>query len=452
MAKYANADFDSMALLDTRVSKGTVSSESRPGGATKGVPPDRDIKLFRDMIVNDVVISTTIDATVDVVTAGGYDFFSRKNGKLNRKKAKEMFNSFKFDMNFDEVLDNLSRCLLSYGMGFMELRSTKKKIIKELNILETTETTIDYDNFGEIHGYYQKGSGEEIYFAPDEVIYFRMKPFGSRVYPLWPLEPIAREYASNIYGNSYLQSIFRNIPPHAMYILKSANTTQRKTFIQNLQIVKQNPNSDLVAIGDADVKTNIPSFDNGLMDVLKWLRQQIFAVTRVPPFWLGILEDAANRGNAEAQIFAFETRIKKIQQIIENKINTDLLPKMGAKDMVFKFNPFSLKDEKTLLENAEKLKAIGASRERIADFLTERGLTIHPDELEESVDNDKLNRDITSMSRKRMDKGTDDMESNVDKSGVSELTEEKADDIQQRAIQQYGDHVRYNEYGYEEDY
>jgi len=112
---------------------------------------------------------------------------------------------------------------------------------------------------------------------------------------------------------------------------------------------------------------------------------------------------------------------------------------MGAKDMVFKFNPFSLKDEKTLLENAEKLKAIGASRERIADFLTERGLTIHPDELEESVDNDKLNRDITSMGRKRMDKGTDDMNSNVDKSGVSELTEEKADDIQQRGIYSYDD-------------
>ena len=451
MAKYAKTDFDSVPLLDTRASKGTVSTETQPGvtGTTKGVAPDADLKLFRQMIINDVVISTSIDATVDVITCGGYDFFLRKAGKVNKKKAKELHNSFKYDMAFDEVVDNLSRNLIGYGLGYMELRSTKKKIIKELHILETTEMRIDYDTFGEIGGYYQSGSAAQVRFEPDEVIYFRLKPMGSRVYPMWPLESIAKEYASNIYGNNYLQAIFKNIPPHAMYILKSANTTQRKTFIQNLQIVKQNPASDLVAIGEADVKTNIPAFDNGLLEVLKWLRQQIFAVTRVPPFWLGILDDAANRGNAEAQIFAFETRIKKIQQIIENKINSELLPRMGAKDMVFKFNPFSLKDEKTLLENAEKLKAIGATRERIAEFLTSRGLTVETEDLEETENNDKLNRDIVSMGRKRMDKSTDDMQSNVDKSGVSELTEEKADDIQQRGVQYYDDR---DGDGYEEDY
>ena len=444
MAKYASTNFDSTTLIDTRESRGTVSNEAQPGGdIVSGVPPDRDLKLFKTMLENDVIISTTIDASVDVITCNGYDFYPRKyQTKTNKKKARDVHNSFKYDMNFDEVLDNLSRCLLTYGMGFVELRATKKKIVKELYVLETTEMRIKYNEHGEIGGYFQVGTLGQVKFNPEEVLYFKTKPFGSRVYPLWPLEPIAKEYSSNVYANTYLQSIFTNIPPQAMYILKSANATQRKTFIQNLQIVKQNPNSDLVAMGDADVKTNIPAFDNGLLEILKWLRQQIFAITRVPPFWLGILEDAANRGNAEAQIFAFETRIKKFQQIIENKINSELLPRMGCKDMVFKFNPFSLKDEKTLIENAERLRAIGVKKEKIAEFLTYRGLTIDAEDIEEpeGKDKDKLNR----AKRDRMDVSTEDMNVNVDETGISELTEEKAPDIQQRS--QYVIEEGYDQY------
>jgi len=436
MAKYARVDFDSSALLEVRESRGLVSRESAPSGED-GVPPDADLKLFKEMIENDIVLSTTIDATVDVITTCGYDFFSRKDGRVKKSKAKELYNIFKYDMDFDDALDNLSRCLISLGVGYMEHKPAKKRGVREINILEATEIRIDYNEHGVIKGFYQVNSKGSVSFKKDEVIYFRLKPFGSRVYPLFPLEPVAREYAANIYANNYLTSIFKNIPPHIMYILKNANSTQRKKFIQNLQIVKQNPNADLVAMGEADVKTNIPAFDNGLMTVLKWLRQQIFAITRVPPFWLGILEDSQNRGNAEAQIFAFETRIKKIQQIIENKINKELLPRMGAKDMVFKFNPFSFKDERSLLENAEKLRAIGVKKDKIAEFLTARGLTVEPDDFDEQEQQDqkdKLNRDIISMGRRRMDKSVDDMTSNIDQSGTSDLSPKKAKDMEQRSL------------------
>ena len=119
--------------------------------------------------------------------------------------------------------------------------------------------------------------------------------------------------------------------------------------------------------------------------------------------------------------------------------------------MVFKFNPFSLKDEKTLLENAEKLKAIGATRERIAEFLTARGLTVDIEDLEETQDNDKFSRDITSMGRRRMDATADDMNVNVDRKGTSELTEQKAKDIQQRGVYYIDDDYDQYEEAYEND-
>ena len=322
-------------------------------------------------------------------------------------------------------------------MNFIEMRSNARSSLKELFILETTEMRVQYEANGKIISYWQIANGQDVEFSPDEVIFMRLKTLGSRVYPLWPLEPIATQFATNVYASEYLKTQFTRIPPRIMYVLNNASKMQRRKFIQNLQVVKQNPNADLVAMSEAKIEKNVPSFDEGLLDVTKWLRQQTFAVTRVPPFWLGIVEDAANRGNAEAQIFAFETRIKKLQQIIENAFTKQLLPKMGAKDFIFRFNPFSLKDEKTLIENAQKLKSIGITKERVAEFLTTRGLTIHDEDIEDIIDqnaNEKLSRDLTSMGRSRMDKGTDDMKSNVTQKGTSDLTPEKARDIEQRGL------------------
>lgn len=420
-------------LFNIRASRGLPIREQNTTSLSEdGVMPEVDLKLFKEMMINDPIISTCVDAFVDVTMMAGYDFYSkREKTKQAKSISQRAWEIFKFDLNFDEVGDNLVRNLLIYGLGYMEPRSTKSGKPKELFMLESTEMAIKYDKHGKLLGFQQRQGNEKIDFKANEVIYFKLKPLGSRVFGLYPLEPVAREYASYTFASSYLQGIFKNMPPRLMYTLKNANSTQRKTFIQNLQIIKQNQKADLVALGEAEGKQILEDLDAGLTDILKYLRQQVYAITRVPPMWTGILEDAGNRGNSEAQIFAFETAVRKVQRVIENGVNRELLPKLGLSNLVFKFNPFSLKDEKAIIENAEKMRAMGVKKEKIAEFLSMRGIYIEAEDIEDQTQ--QLGKDIISMKRPRMDKKMDNMTNNTNQKGVSELSAQKRPDLEGRS-------------------
>jgi hypothetical protein len=433
-------------LFEIRSSKGYVS-QSQGSNYIAGIKPTKppiDLSIFTDMLVNDPIISSCVDATVDVSTMAGYDFYSKKDNKSGIKSSQELWEKFKFEFNFDEISDNLVRNISTYGMAYLEMRKTEGGDIRELFVLETPETWIQYDDHGEIKGFVQNQGGKRIAeFAADEVIYFSLKPFGSRVYSLSPFEPIAREYATYTYANVYLQNLFKHMPPRLWYTLKNASSTQRKVFAQNLQIVKQTPGASLISSAEGDSKQGIMDLDAGLTNVMKYLRQQIYGVTRVPPMWLGILEDAGNRGNAEAQIFSFETRIRKIQSKIENGVNLKLLPQLGFKNLVFRFNSFSLKDERTILDNAQKLISMGVKKEKVSEFLSMRGIYVEPKDIQEPTQ--QFNRDLISMKRPRQDRMAQDMTSNIDKKGVSELSSQKHPDLQQRSIKQE-DELYYDQY------
>jgi hypothetical protein len=418
--KIIENNFESM---EVRATKGLVPADTSTTDARHGAKPKYNLELFQQMLLNDPVIFTAFSAVVDVCTVNGYDFFPKKDKTVTGKKqALEAHDKFKYEWNFDEVLDNAILSLLTYGNSFTELRTDGHGSMKEFYALEAKEMGIKFDDHGTIQGFVQEQKGVKVKFTTEEVLFMRLKPFGSKVYGLYPLEPIAKDYATNLMTKDYLSSLLKNIPPAVLYSLENANSTQRKTFIQNLQIAKQNPNADLVAMGRADAQSNLIDFKNGIIEVMKTLRQNVLAITRVPPMWLGILEDQGNRGNSEAQIFAFETFIRKIQSIIENNINKRL-EELGYEQILFKFNPFSLKDEKTLLENAEKMMAMGIKKERVADFLTKRGLTISASDIEEKESKDmdaKLKQDARDMARPTMDKKNEYLTVNVDEKGVSD--------------------------------
>ena len=423
--------------METRKSKGLVPRLASPAlgaGNKLGVPPKVDVNLFKEMVLNDETVSAAVDTLVDVSTVNGYDFFSKKETKLARTEVKKLHDLFRFELNYDEIQDNILRNLAVYGYCLLELRKTKAGKIKELHVLETPEIWIRHDDHGEIHGYVQNrqdtGDGPPRW-TTKEIIYYTAKKLGSQVYPQFPFEPVARDYATNVFAEKYLQQLFRNMPPRMLYTLENANMTQRKVFIQNLNITKQKQVADIVALGKADPKMLVPEFGS-IIEILKFLRQQVLSVTRVPGFFLGIGDEGSNRGNSEARIFAFETRIRKLQQIIEQKNNTELLPALGFSNAVFKFNPFSLKDEKTLLENAEKMRAMGIKKEKVSEFLTMRGLTVNAEDIEDVTE--QLGKDVISMDRPRMDKKNQDMKTNLNAKGSSDLSPKKDPNLDTRAL------------------
>ncbi len=437
-------------LLETRSSLGYVKDwnfKIRPNPTTSLKPYDIHYDILLDMFRNDPVLSTAIDITVDAVTNNSFKFIG-KNVKLISEAEKLFFDKF----DFDRVIDNILYSLLIFGDAFLELRREGNQIT-ELNPLETTEIFIDYDEHGKIKRYIQqppgKPKGSWVNFDPDDVIHFKLKWIGSRVYSYSPNESITGSYTTKLYAHNYLRRIFEHMPPKLIYILSQASDDEKRGFLSGLRRIKTNPREDLVLkVKDKDsfdVKELQVKFDDGLTKVIDGLTKEVLMITRVPPIWVGLIQDG-NRGTAEALIYPFETRVRKLQSILASDINKKILPKLGLSSLKFKFNPVSFSSETSIIEIASKMRAMGLEA-REGDnpavyYLKEKGIQIPDDTFIPDADEmmerqnqqmesqNKLQvQDDTAPSRQRENKSTDKMTSKLNEKGVSADGKKKMDKV-----------------------
>ena len=411
-------------IEDTRASKGVVhdyyTNLNNPSNKYK--EPPYLYEVLMDMVFADPVLFRAIDLTVGLVTSKGYDFIGENERDI--KRAKKIFDD---TLDFDRVIKNTLWQMLVHGDSYLEIRwNGSKTDIKELNPRDTQDMKINYDTHGEIKAFVEtvrgKGEAEAITYQPDEMIYFRLYWVGSEVYSKCPFSAIRRGFATKIFANDYLQSIFRNLPPKVIYFLKSANDKQLKDFIENIQRAKTNPNIDIIAQSNDDFESKVSQvkFDEGLIKVLEYLRKEVLMITGVPPHWIGIL-DGANRGIGENVVIPFETKIKQLQHEIESQVNRELMPKLGLSNVVFKWNAISLMDEKSIIQNMQFLSSIRIDGKTIIDYAREHGLNLRGDaKIEElpMMGGPQTQKD-GSLSRQRGNAKTDKMGAGLDKKGVS---------------------------------
>ncbi len=388
------------------------------------VEPPANYDLLLDMFENDTVLTTAIDTTVDVGTSSGFTLYGK-----NKRSIESVTTMFEDTLDFDRVIQNIFYSMLIYGDAFMEIRWMDGKP-DELFCLETTEMKIMYDEHGTILGYVQTpvGSTKKIYFKPDEVVHFKLKEIGSRVYSYTPFKSIMREYSTKKYASNYLSRIFVNFPPRLLYVLKTASKDQTKAFIQNLKQAKAQPHKDLVGWGEIEVKeTGVFDFSKGLTDILNYLRTELLMITKVPPIWVGIPDDS-NRSNSEAQIRSFETRIRAIQKKIESSVNRQLIPALGLSKIKLRFNPFSLMEEKSIIEIAEKMRTIGIDGDSVLSYIRGKGLVL-PDGAK--IEDPVVNTPAGEQPNRGADSGSG-RKTKLDGNGVSEAGKKKRESTQVR--------------------
>ncbi len=418
-------------VLQERSSKGIVKDFYSTTGVLKKETrhPKFIYSILMDMVESDSILFNAVSLTADLTTYNGYDFIGDNEREI--KKAKKLFND---TLDFDQVIDNVLWSLIVYGDAYLEVRWNESKTeVTELHPMETTEMVIDFTEKGDIVGYTQKpsGKGKEgwVNFAPDEIIYFRQYWVGTDIYSRTPFKSIRRSFTTKIYANDYLQSIFLNMPPKLIYFLKNGNKAQREEFMQNLIRAKTNPNMDIIAQGDAfDAKIAEVSFNNGLMDILEYLRKEVLMVTRVPPHWVGIL-DGANRGIGENVVIPYETKIKKLQQKIASQINKELLPSLHLSNLKFKWNAISLMDEKSIIENMGQLKIQMYDDDTVIQYAKDHGLKLRPGAFIKEPEPMQLGgpqiQKDSAPSRQRENQKTDKMGDGMNKKGVSDAGKEK---------------------------
>lgn len=401
--------------------------------------PLSDYRVMLDLIKRDPTLAAAYDIIVDFTTHRGYDFIG--GTKEERDKYRKIFEK----LDFKRVLTNLVYTLCYYGDAFMELR-TVSGVVSELYVLETTEMRIDYDIHGKVRGYVQRqfstqGLTEEqikeregtpenpnmgVFFAPDEVIHFRMKWIGNQVYSYNPNESISTVASTRLYAGNYLMNIFINMPPRYVAHLAGIGSKDYETAKAEFQSAKTNYKKTIAfsKSSDPNSKLNLqkidPPYDEKLIAILKWLDKQILKITRVPKSWIEE-SDVENRGVTESIQRPFDVRIQAIHRnVLEPMINSILLPGLGNTNdkLQIRFNEISKKGEMEILQNAGLLRDMGLKPEALVRYLDERGiLGTDPSDFEETQL--KKNMEL-NPSRKRMDASMDDMTQNRNERGVSE--------------------------------
>ena len=352
------------AFAHIRESRGFVRDEAFSGRSSvdKVHDPPNNYDLIDLMWRSDPVINTAFQCTVDMITRNGFDLITDSDDKArNKSDRKKLFKKLD-DMNFTEVQDNFIRSWLIFGDAFIELRDMDNDgKPDELWTLETTEMRIAYDEHGTVLGYVQRPfnltglSTQEIvrkedslgiWFTPEEIIHLRLTWHGSSVYSQTPLEPIARSWSAKANALTYLDKILVNLPPELYIHLKGANRQQKEQFMELLYRRRSQAGLIPVSYGGEQSGLQIETinfdFNNGIFRVLEYLREEVLMVTRVPPVWVGMVDrNGANARNSEAQVFSFETRVIKLQSMLENYYNKHLLPKLGFDGWKLKYNPVS---------------------------------------------------------------------------------------------------------------
>jgi hypothetical protein len=415
--------------------------------------PLTEYQTMLDLVRRDPTLARAFDIIVEFATHRGYDFI---NG--DRKQRDKMRILFDKTLNFKQVLPNLLYSLLYYGDAFLELRKNKSDTPNELFVLETTEMRIKHDIHGKIESFIQRPFALQgmteiqildkeqkfgIVFSPEECLHFRMKPIGSNVYSFNPTEPAATYLSTKLYASNYLMNIFINMPPRYVSLLAGASKDDYLKAKVEFQSAKTNYKKTIAFVRSTDpqAKLNIEKleapYDKDLLEFMKWLTNEIIAVTGVPRLWL-MEAGSENRSAGEAEQRPFDVRIKAIQRnILEPTINLKLLPLLTGEDdpdmefetsedsgkPQFKFNEISIKGETEILANLNALIQAGLKNESKAKYLDFMGiLGFDADDFEDPM---VAQSKDSFPSRQRNDKNTKSMTQNMNERGVSDSSGKK---------------------------
>ena len=428
--------------IQIRESQGFVKDIYDPTSSVR--TPLSEYKTFLDLIHRDGTLATCYDIITEFTTYRGFDFI--RGDKSKRDKLRNLFEN---DLNFKQVLPNIIYSLLYYGDCFLELRKNNSKTTNELWVLETTEMRIEHDKNGKVSHYIQRpfnmsGMTDEeaktaekeqgVFWTPDEVIHFRMKWIGSQVYSYNPNEPISQVASTKLYAGNYLMNIFINMPPRYVAHLAGVSLTDYNNAKRDFQAAKTNYKKTIAFTRSSDPNSKLtinkiePPYDQTLLDIMKYLNNELLKITRVPRTWVEGSQ-AENRGVGESLNLPFEVHIRYIHSnILEPPINRKLMKELGEevkdiKSPQLRFNEISRKAELEIIQNAGYLRNAGMKSEAYVRYLDERGiLGFEPDDFEEMQQQDDMD---LSPSRKRMDKGVDSMTQNRDEAGVSDSKDVK---------------------------
>jgi len=361
----------------TKASKGYIDSyyktdifnNFKKGGF--GVQPEFSREKILEAIRKDSTVIAAITTLVDKSVENGW----RVEGYDKRSSKKEIGLDLR-KMRFNKLLRQILYNLYAYNNVFIENVKDGNGKIKELHVLETTITQPISDEHGTVTGYQQNVSGKEVFWKPDEVTHIALNTLTTGIWGELDIQSIYTSILIKQYIMAYIGWLMGTNQLRGFFNIKNASDKQIKDFLSYLKRTESDITKPLIAEGDIDYQIQ-RQLEEGksLLEIVDMCDNNILMLLQVPPVLMG-KPDQSNRSNSDTQEISLFTRIVSIHRILEDSFEFDLFPKIGYEKIKLLFNPINKISTSRILENAERIRNIGADEKTIDAYLKIEGFPI----------------------------------------------------------------------------
>jgi len=294
-----------------------------------GTVPIEDLPKYKDLYTFTPYIKASIDVTVNLAISNGFELEGGED------HVREWLSNWLDEQNILETLRIVATDMLVFGNAYLEMcKDEDTGKIVWLKPLDPVHMRVRRDAYGQVLGYIQLLTFPPVVFASDEICHFKWgakswwyeSAYGtSLLRPLLKIQALIDQLEDDM-------AVIVHTYAKPMLVVK-AGTPERPWADPQLQALAEafrnrKPATDVFVRGDVDVQV-IQSMtkDVNVNFWLDYLLRQREAVLGVPKIFLGYSE-GTNRATAEIVMQEYVTRLRMMQEIIGDTLETVLFKQL----------------------------------------------------------------------------------------------------------------------------
>jgi hypothetical protein len=295
-----------------------------------GATPIEDLPKYKDLYTFTPYIKAAIDATVNLAISNGFEL----NG--GDDAVREWLDDWLDEQNILHTLRIVATDMLVFGSAFLEIcRDETNGEVEWLKPLDPVYIRPRRDAYGNVFGYIQLLTAPPVVFTAQDVVqlrwgakswWYEFNAGTSLLRPLLKIQALINQFEDDMATICHTYS-------KPMLVVK-AGTPERPFSDAQLQglmeaFQSRKPATDVFVRGDVSIEV-IQSMtrDVNIQFWLDYLYKQREAVLGVPKIFLGESESTANRAIAEVIMQEYVTRLRMMQEIIGDILETKLFKQL----------------------------------------------------------------------------------------------------------------------------
>jgi hypothetical protein len=294
-----------------------------------GAVPIEDLPKYKDLYTFTPYIKACIDVTINLAISNGFELEGGDDA------VREWLSDWLDEHDVLQTLRTIATDMLIFGSAYSELcRDEDTGQIAWLKPLDPVHVRVRRDAYGNVFGYIQLLTFPPVVFEANDVSHFRWGAkswwyefsYGtSLLRPLLKIQALIDQFEDDM-------ATIMHIYAKPMLVVK-AGTPERPFSDPQLEALVEafrdrKPATDVFVRGDVAVDI-VPSLtkDVNVQFWLDYLYKQREAVLGVPKIFLGESE-GTNRATAEVVMQEYVTRLRMMQELLGDKLETDLFKQL----------------------------------------------------------------------------------------------------------------------------